>query len=287
MTPRISVVVPTRDRPRALARCLAALEAQSGTDLEIVVADDGSRDAAAIAAVVARAPRARLVHGCGRGPASARNAGAQAARAPLVCFTDDDCAPAPGWCAALAVALESGADAAAGLARAAAGGGPGAVAWQVICEHLTAASWDPASGRVEFAPSCTLACTAATARAMPFDEAYPLAAGEDRDWCARVIASGRALVLAPGAVVEHHHAPGARAFWRQHRNYGRGALHFRTAHARPPEPPAFYLRLLVRGLRRGPAVATYVLAAQVATVTGLLLGLVRRDWHPEPVDRRG
>ena len=69
--PRVSVVVPTRDRPDRLAICLAALERQTVPELEIVVVDDASRDAAAVAAVVAAAPRARLVRGTGRGPAAA------------------------------------------------------------------------------------------------------------------------------------------------------------------------------------------------------------------------
>ena len=44
--PRVSVVVPTRDRPDRLATCLAALERQTVPELEIVVVDDASRDAA-------------------------------------------------------------------------------------------------------------------------------------------------------------------------------------------------------------------------------------------------
>ena len=84
----ISVVVPTRDRPEALARCLAALAWQRA-QLEIIVVDDGDAGGAgAPGARVDRAPAAR-------GPAAARNLGARAARGDVVCFTDDDCAPAP------------------------------------------------------------------------------------------------------------------------------------------------------------------------------------------------
>jgi glycosyltransferase involved in cell wall biosynthesis len=276
VTPPVTVVVPTRDRPAGLRRCLAALRAQDLPGLEIVVADDGSRDAAAVAAAVAATPGARLVRTGGRGPAAARNAGAAAARAPVVCFTDDDCAPEPGWAAALAAALDAGADAAVGRARPPREHGPGAAAWQVICDHLTLASRRDAGAGVGFGPSCTLACRAAVAAAVPFDERFERAAGEDRDLCARLTAAGHRLVLAPAAVVVHHHELGLRAFWRQQVNYGRGALRFRATHRRAPEPPGFYARLLVRGLRRGPAVGALVALAQLATAAGMLLEARRR-----------
>ncbi|MDP1850369.1 MAG: glycosyltransferase, partial [Solirubrobacteraceae bacterium] len=98
----ISVVVPTRDRPEALARCLAALARQRGADeLEIVVVDDSDGGGAA-------APGARVVHGGARGPAAARNLGVRAARGAIVCFTDDDCVPAPDWAQRLAAACADG-----------------------------------------------------------------------------------------------------------------------------------------------------------------------------------
>ena len=47
----ISIVVPTRDRPEALARCLGALASQDLDGIEVVVVDDGSRDRGAVEAV--------------------------------------------------------------------------------------------------------------------------------------------------------------------------------------------------------------------------------------------
>ncbi|MGH2951859.1 MAG: glycosyltransferase family 2 protein, partial [Solirubrobacterales bacterium] len=93
----VSVVVPTRDRPESLARCLRALAGQELGELEIVVVDDGSRDRGTVEAVVARTSRARVIRLPGRGPAAARNVGARAAEGRVVCFTDDDCEADPGW----------------------------------------------------------------------------------------------------------------------------------------------------------------------------------------------
>src|SRR5207247_1813494 len=51
----ISVVIPTRDRPMSLRRCLGALAEQLPLeDLEVIVVDDGSADRPAGAEVVRR-----------------------------------------------------------------------------------------------------------------------------------------------------------------------------------------------------------------------------------------
>ena len=284
--PRISVVVPTRDRPDRLAACLAALERQTVPHLEIVVVDDASRNARVVADIVTSAPRARLITGAGRGPAAARNAGIRAARAPLICFTDDDCRPVPGWAAALADRIHGGMDegiaAVAGPTR---NGRPGSVlagASQAIATHLAEATMDPATGRMRFAPTSNLACRAEVCHAVPFDERYPLAAGEDRNWCARLIASGADLVFEPAALVHHHQELSPAGFWRQQVRYGRGAYRFRSDHGTllRLEAPRFYAGLLRRGFAAGPRAGVLVCVAQAATALGMgleALGSTRRN----------
>lgn len=89
----VTVVVPTRDRADAVARLLAALPPH----VPVVVVDDGSRDPAALAQVVAQAS-ARLVRlPLNLGPAAARNAGLRAASTPYVAFCDSDVLPLVGW----------------------------------------------------------------------------------------------------------------------------------------------------------------------------------------------
>lgn len=283
--PQLSVVVPTRDRPAALARCLAALVGQTVRALEVVVVDDASRDARAVASVVAGITPARLVRGAGRGPAAARNAGARAARAPVICFTDDDCAPAPGWAAALAEAVAAGADAAAGPTRNAVPDSPAAVAAQTITNHLIDARLDSRTGRLGFAPTCNLACRAEILRVLPFDERYPLAAGEDRDWCARLLAGGHTLVRAPTAVVDHHQELSPAAFWRQQLRYGRGAHRFHRTGAPGLARPRFYAGLLRRGFASGPVAGALVCTAQLATVVGLALEARERRAVPDEASR--
>jgi glycosyltransferase involved in cell wall biosynthesis len=283
VSPRASVVVPTRDRPDALRRCLAALERQVPAPVEVVVVDDASREVDAVASVVAASPLARLVRAHGSGPAAARNAGARAAVADVVCFTDDDCEPAPEWVAHLLAQLaRGGRDAAVGRTVNARPGDSLAAASQAIVNALTEESLDPATGDLRFGPSCNLAVRADLVRREPFDEGFPLAAGEDREWCRRLTARGHRIAFARDAVVAHRPHLTTRAFVRQHHRYGRGAQRFwhggprvgrrRDPRMTPPRPggwsPRLYGEILRSGFREGPAVGALVCLAQVATACG-------------------
>ncbi|MHC4579650.1 MAG: glycosyltransferase family 2 protein [Planctomycetota bacterium] len=96
----LSVVVPAFNEVRTIGRCLAALRRQERRDVEVLVADDGSRDGTAD--LVARwFPQVRLLALPHRGSAAARNAAVRAARAPRIAFLDADCVPCPGWLAAV------------------------------------------------------------------------------------------------------------------------------------------------------------------------------------------
>jgi glycosyltransferase involved in cell wall biosynthesis len=91
---RISVIIPTCDRPLLLERALASVGAQDRLPHEVLVVDDGGGSHAdATRAVVER------FHGCGarliaaagpNGASAARNRGAAAARGTLLAFLDDD-----------------------------------------------------------------------------------------------------------------------------------------------------------------------------------------------------
>jgi glycosyltransferase involved in cell wall biosynthesis len=277
----VSVVVPTRDRPAALEQCLVALARQTAPELEIVVVDDGSADAAAVRAAVERAaPGARLIRGAGEGPATARNIGVGAATGAVVCFTDDDCVPAPDWAQRLAAACAT-TGAAAGTTRADEEAGAAAAASQLITHVLTVTSLDGARGVLGFAPTCNLASAAALARRLPFDPSFPHAAGEDRDWCARLAQAGAAPRFVADAIVLHRPQLGTFRLLRQQLRYGRGAVRFRKAGTeRRLAGAAFYRRLASEAARTGGAVAALTMLAQVAVAAGaaqeLAIRLVRR-----------
>jgi GT2 family glycosyltransferase len=273
-----SVVIPTRDRAASLARCLAALERQTSTgSLEILVVDDGSQDLARVVEVVGASPRAKLVRNAGEGPAAARNRGASEARGQALLFVDDDCEPSPDWAGILIGALATGADAAAGSTVNARPEDRLAEASQTIANHMH--RWSARTdGQPIFAASNNLACSAEAFRQVRFDEGFPVAGGEDRDWCARLAEAGFTLVAQPSAVVAHRQALTLARFLRQQVNYGRGAYLFRSRRgsAWRLSPVDFYRGLVGMAFGRGPAVGALVCLAQVATAAGYALGAVTR-----------
>ncbi len=96
--PDVTVLIPVRDRAALLDRCLTAL----GGGYPVVVVDDGSADAAGVAAVTAAHGATIIRRPASGGPGVARNTGLAAVRSELVAFLDSDCLPGPGWIEQLA-----------------------------------------------------------------------------------------------------------------------------------------------------------------------------------------
>ena len=117
--PLASVIIPVRNRRDLLRLTLDALAAQTFTDFEVIVIDDGSTDGSAEEAT-ADAAAGRPVHvvaGNGEGAVAARIIGVDKARGKILVFTDSDCVPAPGWLAAGVEAVLDGADVVNGLTQ--------------------------------------------------------------------------------------------------------------------------------------------------------------------------
>jgi GT2 family glycosyltransferase len=96
----VSVVVCTRDRPAALARCLESLRRARVPPREILVVDNApSTDATQ--RLVAAMPGVRYIREPRPGLAIARNAGVRATTGAIVAFTDDDVVVAAEWAARL------------------------------------------------------------------------------------------------------------------------------------------------------------------------------------------
>lgn len=111
-SPRVSVILRTKDRPDLLAEALASLRAQTFTDFETVLVNDGgplpgelldSPPGRGLTVVVPPPPGGRT---------RALNAGLAAARGGWVAYLDDDDLYLPGHLAALEAARAGGARAA-------------------------------------------------------------------------------------------------------------------------------------------------------------------------------
>lgn len=95
-TPRVTIIIPTFDRPQFLAPTLACLTRQTQEDIEVLVVDDGSRNAALIRRVVESfAPLARLIRTSNAGEAAAVNRGLEEARGEFIGLLSDDDVYAP------------------------------------------------------------------------------------------------------------------------------------------------------------------------------------------------
>lgn len=287
----VAVVVPTVDRPELLRRCLQALTDQQRPADEVVVVHDGAPGVAALL----DGWRDRLPLTVLHGPADAsgkRNAGWLATSADLVAFTDDDCAPGPGWLAALAAA-------------------DGDLLHGPVAPHPDDAHVDAVFARTldvpvasAYFPTAGLAVRRhLLERVGGFDER--LSAGEDTDLAWRVQAAGGRAQWVPDATVLHavrglSFPEHLRSLWRwralpevvrRHPQLRDGlllglfwkrdhplALLALGAAAAPWRPRAAVLALpllVVRVRERGLRFGTQVAVAEVAEVAVVLAGSVR------------
>lgn len=112
VTPLVSVIIPTRDRPTLLRRAVASVCAQTHRDLEVIVVDNArpGEDGVGPDPLAPADTRVRVISvGRARNAAGARNAGLAVARGDYVTFLDDDDTYDPDKVARqLALAHESG-----------------------------------------------------------------------------------------------------------------------------------------------------------------------------------
>lgn len=90
--PTVSVIIPAYNAADTLARCVASVQAQAYSRLEIILIDDGSTDdTAKIAATLAASDRRiRVHHQSNQGLSAARNAGIKQATGSYLTFVDAD-----------------------------------------------------------------------------------------------------------------------------------------------------------------------------------------------------
>jgi GT2 family glycosyltransferase len=285
--PRITVVVPTRDRPDVLRRSLEALLALDYPDYELLVVDNAPHlpgTAELVAGYAASDARVRYVAEPRRGVAHARNRGLADARGEIVAFADDDVLVDRWWLAALA----------AGFADRRVAGVTGLVVAseletpaQIWIEQYGGFGKGCAGRRFDLAGIQTHAAGAAPRPVEPVPGAlYPytpgvfgtganmafradvlrrlggfdpllgsgamVRAGEDIDALLRAVLAGGAVVYQPAAIVWHRHLRQMRALRRTMYRYGMGlgAVITKTILA-----DAAHRRELLRRLPRGIAYA--------------------------------
>jgi GT2 family glycosyltransferase len=244
-----SVVVATRERPAALARCLDSLLALDHPRYEIIVVDNAPRTPATHELVTGPRFGDRVTYVCEPRPglAAAHNRGLEVASGALIAFTDDDVTVDRRWLLELAAGFERADDVACvtGLIVPAELDTPA----QLLAEQL----WGFNKGFAElifdrhtdrgdvlypytagtFGSGANMAFDAAALRSVGgFDRATgagTLARGGD-DLAAffTIVSAGYRLVYRPAAFVRHAHHADYAALERQAYGYGVGLTAFLT-----------------------------------------------------------
>lgn len=199
--PEASVVIIVKNGASTIGRQLDALAAQQDAPpFEIIVADNGSDDGTSdivrdwIKQGIGAASKARLVDASAKaGIPYARNTGVAAARGRVIAWCDADDAVRPGWVAAMAAAVTTGAAGGRIIARRS-DGTPEPTAFP---DGLQQTAYLPFSG------NCNLAFARDTFYAVGgYDESLPAYGCEDLDLCWRIQEAGHPMVYAPDAVIE-------------------------------------------------------------------------------------
>jgi len=270
-SPRVSVIVCTRNRAASLEATLRALGGVAippGWRAELIVVDNASTDDTAL--VLQNAHLLNLAMRCLREPrpgvSLARNRGLAAAGGEVILFTDDDVAPAGDWLERLATPLfERQCDAAVGRIEMAA--------------HLRRPWMEPGHKRWLAAPEATpageleliganMGVHRSVLRQVPaFDPELgggALGFGDDTLFSDQLVKAGLRIQFVASAVVVHHFDPSRlrRAAWLDAaRKRGRTQAyllhHWHHSGLRFPRLRWFWLaaKLLVRRIAQPPGAA--------------------------------
>ena len=279
----LSVIIPTYNRPERLSQCLDALTQQTlpVDHFEVIVVDDGSQMSLKTITDKFEAQLSiHLIQQQNAGPASARNTGAKAAQGHYLVFTDDDCQPYSDWLNAVEIALNDFPDALIG------GHTVNALphnlystASQLLLDYIYE-YYNQDRGNVTFFASNNFAMPRHLFHKIGgFDTSFPLAAGEDREFCDRWRDHNLPMHYVPAMQVYHAHPLTLTSFWRQHFNYGRGAFHFHQVRSKRQsqpikvEPIRFYVRLITYPFSRQQGWQALSLSglfflSQIASVAG-------------------
>lgn len=288
--PRFSIIVPTYARSKQLSDCLQSLARLDypRDRFEVIVVDDGSRTTLEkVVQPMRQHLNIMLLSQAHAGPATARNTGAAQARGEFLAFTDDDCAPAQGWLRALAARFTATPDhLIGGQTLNAIPRNLYSTASQVLLDYLYG-YYSVVPDKAFFTSNNLALAGELFSELGGFDTTFPLAAGEDRDFCDRCLRRGYRMTFDPEVIVHHAHELTLRTFCRQHFNYGRGAVYFHQARIQRGqegvkiEPLSFYLNLLRYPFsqthsRRAFPLAALLVASQKANAAGFFWEKVRR-----------
>ncbi|MEM7697571.1 MAG: glycosyltransferase [Verrucomicrobiota bacterium] len=217
--PKVSVIVCTYRGSATLVACLDSLVAIDYPDFEVIVVNDGKD--LRVAEIAETYPPVRHIAIDHSGLSFARNIGAEAARGAIFAYTDDDCVVERDWLKWLVSMYQENPSLGAGggpnipppaetaqVARIAAA--PGSATHVLLSDRLA-----------EHIPGCNLSVKREAFEAIGgFDPIYR-AAGDDVDFCWRLLEADYEIGFQASAFVWHHRRLTVAAYLRQQRGYGK------------------------------------------------------------------
>jgi GT2 family glycosyltransferase len=214
--PRFTVAVCSYNGSQTIRETLEGLERIEYPNFEVIVINDGSKDATA---AIAAEYNYRVITTENRGLSSARNVALRAAGGDIIAYLDDDAIPDPHWLHYLAETFRNVAYAAVGGPNIAP---PNAT---TISDCVDNSPGNPVHVLItdeiaEHLPGCNMAIRKSALEAVDgFDPTFRVA-GDDVDVCWRLQQRGWKLGFSPGAMVLHHRRHTIRGYWKQQKGYG-------------------------------------------------------------------
>jgi GT2 family glycosyltransferase/LmbE family N-acetylglucosaminyl deacetylase len=214
--PKVSVVVAAYNAAGTLDDCLRSVEKLRYPDYEVIVVNDGSRDATE---AIARQFPFRCISTPNQGISAARNVGMRAATGEIVAYLDSDANADPDWLHYLAMTFMK--SDVAGV------GGPNIVPaednWVAQCIYRSPGRPTQVMLNDQYAehiPGCNMSFRKSALEDIGgFDPVFRVAA-DDVDICWRLMDAGYRIGFSPSAVVWHHGRSSVKGYWRQQVGYG-------------------------------------------------------------------
>ncbi len=217
--PKISVIICTYKGSETLVECLNSVTEMNYPDYEVILVNDGKDTR--VAEIADEYHSVRHIAAERVGLSGARNLGAKAAKGAILTYTDDDCIVEADWLRWVAAQFQKGEN--FGCV-----GGPNIPpdpeTRRQAC--IAASPGGPAhvllsDSSAEHLPGCNL-----SVRKSVFDEIGGFntafrTAGDDVDFCWRVMEAGYELAFQPSAFVWHHRRFTLKAYLRQQIGYGK------------------------------------------------------------------
>ncbi len=216
---KISVIVCTYRGSATLTGCLESLEAQRHPDFEVIVVNDGSDPA--VTAIAEKFPAFKLLNIEHGGLSKARNIGAENAGGEIFAYTDDDCVAPPDWLTWLAFAYEQSPEFSClggpnippppqNFEQACVAASPGGPAHVLMTDRIA-----------EHVPGCNLSVRRAAFESIGGFNPIFWTAGDDVDFCWRLMDAGFEIGFHPAAFVWHHRRFSFKTYFKQQSGYGK------------------------------------------------------------------